>query len=122
MGSTTGDPNASASPGVSPEVWTEDALASIFAANNWKNLIGFVWWNERWQNYDESTNPATKTNITNMRVQDIPALQQVFRTQLNLNAARLQQSPVVQVTDFPSSNTEPIYGAEDEEKLPLPAQ
>ena len=55
---------------VDPGVWTRNALTTAF---RWPRLIGFSWWNEKWQNDD---NPA---NDTNMRVQDNLHLRQVFQ-------------------------------------------
>jgi hypothetical protein len=58
--------------------WGDEALAALFS-NRWPTIKGFSWWNERWQNDD---NPA---NDTTMRVQDNPALADVFRKRLNGN-------------------------------------
>jgi len=51
--------------------WAEEALNDI-TSFRWKRLIGFSWWNEKWQNDD---NPA---HDTNMQVQDNPDLEAVF--------------------------------------------
>jgi len=58
---------------IDPEVWAEPALDDILGGR-WPGLIGFSWWNERWQN---DSSPA---HDSNMRVQDIPALAALFRT------------------------------------------
>jgi hypothetical protein len=55
--------------------WADEALAALLS-NRWPEIKGFSWWNERWQNDD---NPA---NDTIMRVQDNPALAEVFRKRL----------------------------------------
>ncbi len=66
-----------------PEQWTNEALTDLFAAR-WPRIIGFAWWNERWQNDDD---PA---HDTNMVVQDTPALAEAIRSQLDLNGDKLQ--------------------------------
>ena len=43
-------------------------------ASRWPRLLGFSWWNEWWQN---DNNPA---HDTTMRLEDNPALSNVFRT------------------------------------------
>lgn len=52
--------------------WARAALTDILSFR-WPRIIGFSWWNERWQNDD---NPA---HDTNMRLQDNPELQTVFQ-------------------------------------------
>ncbi|MEW6233504.1 MAG: glycosyl hydrolase [Chloroflexota bacterium] len=52
--------------------WAESALTDLTALR-WPRVIGFSWWNEAWQNDD---NPAHNTN---MRLQDNPALADVFQ-------------------------------------------
>jgi hypothetical protein len=47
--------------------WGEEALTEI-TSHRWPGLIGFSWWNERWQNDDEPEHD------TIMRVQDNPQL------------------------------------------------
>ncbi len=74
-------------PEVAPEQWAGEALADLFDAR-WPRVIGFAWWNEAWQNDD---NPAHDTNL---RVQDFPALGEVFRARFEQNRDRLQESPV----------------------------
>jgi hypothetical protein len=51
--------------------WAQSALRDL-TSGRWPRLIGFSWWNERWQNDD---NPA---HDSIMRVQDNPALREVF--------------------------------------------
>lgn len=52
--------------------WADSALTDI-VTGRWPGLIGFSWWNERWQNDDDSLHD------TDMRVQDNPTLARVFR-------------------------------------------
>lgn len=58
--------------------WTHEAL-EIITSMHYKNLIGFTWWNEAWQN---DGNPE---NDTTMRVQDNPELQALFREMIGNN-------------------------------------
>jgi hypothetical protein len=53
-------------------LWAERALSDL-VLNRWPRVMGFSWWNERWQNDD---NPG---HDTSMRLQDNPALAAVFR-------------------------------------------
>jgi Glycosyl hydrolase family 26 len=55
--------------------WADEALTSLLR-NRWSAIKGFSWWNETWQNDDNSSND------TNMRVQDNPELAGVFRKHL----------------------------------------
>uniref|UniRef100_A0A7C3DCC2 Beta-mannanase n=2 Tax=Meiothermus TaxID=65551 RepID=A0A7C3DCC2_MEIRU len=55
-------------PGVSAVKWAEAALAEILS-NRWPQVRGFAWWNEA---FDQ----------TEMRVQAIPGLKEVFRQKL----------------------------------------
>ena len=52
--------------------WARRALEDI-TSDRWERVIGFSWWNERWQNDDESAHDTT------MRLQDNPALATVFK-------------------------------------------
>jgi hypothetical protein len=52
--------------------WAEAALSDL-GQNRWPKVIGFSWWNERWQNDD---NPK---HDTSMRLQDSPSLAAAFR-------------------------------------------
>ena len=65
FGCTAGNPQTA------PEDWAQAALEDLFA-NRWPRVRGVSWWNEHWEIDD---NPA---NDTTMRVQDTPALAQVF--------------------------------------------
>ncbi|GAB4494214.1 MAG: glycosyl hydrolase [Anaerolineales bacterium] len=58
--------------------WTREAL-EILLSGQYKNIIGFTWWNEAWQN---DGNPQ---NDTTMRVQDNPQLQAVFQEMIGNN-------------------------------------
>jgi hypothetical protein len=62
--------------------WARAALTEIFSMR-WERVIGFSWWNEWWQNDD---NPA---HDTTMRVQDNPALADVFKELIGDNEAVL---------------------------------
>ena len=66
FGCTTGYPHVRA------EDWAKAALGDILSGR-WPNVRGFSWWNERWENDDDPTHNTT------MRVQDNPALGDVFR-------------------------------------------
>jgi hypothetical protein len=52
--------------------WAERALSDL-VLNRWPGVVGFSWWNERWQNDDRAEHD------TSMRLQDNPALAAVFR-------------------------------------------
>jgi hypothetical protein len=57
--------------------WANDALTSILTNTKWRErLRGFSWWNETWEN------DSDPKNNTNMRVQDVPCLKEVFRQHL----------------------------------------
>jgi hypothetical protein len=62
----------SGNPRVDQADWAGKALEDI-TSWRWPGLIGFSWWNERWQN------DGDRAHDTNMRVQDNPALREVFR-------------------------------------------
>jgi hypothetical protein len=61
-----------------PGPWANSALSSMLA-NRWPQIRGFSWWNERWENDD---NPEHNTN---MQVQSVPGLAEVFRRCLASN-------------------------------------
>jgi len=61
------------SPAGSQSLWAQRALRDL-VNNRWPRVIGFAWWNRAWQN------DANPVHDTNMRVQDNPALEAVFRT------------------------------------------
>ena len=82
FGATAGNPL------ITSDAWAGQALDDLLAFR-WPNVIGFSWWNERWQN---DNNPA---HDTTMRVQDNPALAQRFNTTLDANQGLLQLDPVV---------------------------
>ena len=79
------------SPAARPSDWAQAALEDILT-NRWPRVIGFSWWNERWENDDDP-----KHNTT-MRVQDTPALTDVFRREL-AGTRRLVERPVYTGTD-----------------------
>jgi hypothetical protein len=73
---------------IDPEDWAGPALDDLLGAR-WPNVVGFSWWNERWQN---DNNPA---HDTTMRLQDIPALSATFSGKLDAASSVLQTSPVI---------------------------
>jgi hypothetical protein len=73
-------------PNLRADHWAQGALQDLFAAR-WQAVIGFSWWNEKWQNDNNSAHD------TNMRVQDWKPLKGVFKQTLRLNRKRLQQKP-----------------------------
>jgi beta-mannanase len=58
------------------EVWADEALQALLS-NRWPSVKGFSWWNETWQNDEDSQND------TDMRVQTNEALAGVFRKHLH---------------------------------------
>jgi hypothetical protein len=63
--------------------WANQALTAMVqgAVNDWPDLIGFSWWNERWRNDWQS--PVHDPNKdSNMLVQENAALASVFRQRL----------------------------------------
>ncbi len=74
-------------PLVSPEDWVGRALDDLLAGR-WPEVIGFSWWNERWENDRHPEHDTT------MRLQDVPALAEVFRGKLAAAAGKLQLDPV----------------------------
>lgn len=71
-----------------PEAWAAAALDDLLS-RRWRSVIGFSWWNERWENDD------VRAHDTTMRVQDIPELSEVFRARLAAAKDRLQDRPVL---------------------------
>jgi len=69
-----------------PADWAQAALDDILA-NRWPRVIGFSWWNERWENDD---NPRHNTT---MRVQDTVELANVFRRKF-ATATNLVERPM----------------------------
>ena len=65
-----------------PDVWAKAALDDIFS-ERWPRIIGFSWWNERWENDDNHKHDTT------MRLQDTPALTKTFHDTLSKNAKQL---------------------------------
>ncbi len=74
-------------PKVAPEEWAAPALDALFAAR-WPAVIGFSWWNERWQNDNHPQHDTT------MRMQDIPGLAALFLQELLQHAAQVQVDPL----------------------------
>jgi hypothetical protein len=65
-------------PAVNQADWADEVLKDILSSR-WKDLIGFAWWNDAWPN---DGNPK---NNTNMRIQDNPDLQDVFKKNIGDN-------------------------------------
>lgn len=65
--------------------WAREALTDITSAR-YPNLIGFSWWNERWQNDGDPNNDTT------MRVEDNPDLAAVFWEWVGRNPAVLGET------------------------------
>lgn len=66
--------------------WARSALSDI-TTFRWPRLIGFSWWNERWQNDDNPNHDTT------MRLQDNPELAAVFQELVGNNPIVLGASP-----------------------------
>ena len=64
--------------------WAREALTAITSLQ-YSNVIGFSWWNERWQNDDDPAHDTT------MRVQDNTELAQVFQELVAKNAIVLAE-------------------------------
>lgn len=63
-----------------PAVWADSALTDLIMNNRWPEVRGFSWWNEKWQNDD---NP---TNDTDLTVQGVSGLADIFKNRLNTEA------------------------------------
>lgn len=87
FGTTAGNPQGAQA------AWAESALTDLVGFR-WSRIIGFSWWNETWENDD---NPA---NDTNMRVQDNPALINVFRRLVGMED-RVIGRPVISNRNIP---------------------
>jgi hypothetical protein len=63
--------------------WADEALREIRTNTEWRQLRGFSWWNEQWDNpkVDKEDEPDPD-NHTNMRVEDVPCLREVFKRHL----------------------------------------
>jgi len=72
FGVTSGNPLCSQSD------WARSALSDITALR-WPRLVGFSWWNETWRNDNDPS------HNTDFRVQDNPALENVFRSYVAKN-------------------------------------
>ena len=66
-------------PNLDQAQWAREALAAITSLH-YSNVIGFSWWNERWQNDDDPAHDTT------MRVQDNPDLASVFQELVGKNS------------------------------------
>ena len=82
FGCTTGCPL------VALDAWAGAALDDILG-ERWPRVIGFSWWNERWENDD---NPAHNTD---MKVENSPRLAAVFHDRLSAAGDRVIQRPII---------------------------
>lgn len=73
---------------IQPDLWAKAALNSLFSGR-WPHIIGFSWWNERFMNDEDPAHESI------MRLQDLPALADVFRSTLTKNVGKVQTGPVV---------------------------
>ena len=81
-------------PSVDPASWARDALSDLLSLR-WPKIIGFSWWNEAWQNDED------RKHDTTMRVQDIPALAEVFRKELGASKDRILDRPLARTFPKP---------------------
>ncbi|MGB8463837.1 MAG: glycosyl hydrolase [Terrimicrobiaceae bacterium] len=81
FGQTSGNPRLSAGE------WAARALDDVLGGR-WPRVIGFSWWNERWENDDSPKHDTT------MRLQDDAALATVFSKKLSEAGKRIQTTPV----------------------------
>jgi hypothetical protein len=66
--------------------WANDALSEIFTNPKYRErLRGFSWWNECWEN-DDGRDPKKNTN---MRVQTVPCLKEVFQKKFTENKDKI---------------------------------
>jgi hypothetical protein len=72
FGATVGHHDAGSDEQCRPDKWAEYALRELVINNSWPEVRGFSWWNESWPN-------SGQVPQTEMRVQKIPELQEVFR-------------------------------------------
>jgi hypothetical protein len=75
------------------EQWAEDAFASL-TSGRWPKIIGFSWWNEKWEN---DKNPS---HDTDMRVQDSSFLQQLFKKYIGDDSSVLGR-PIIEYPNDP---------------------
>lgn len=82
--------------------WADEALNEIRTNAEWRErLHGFSWWNEQWDN-DKEGKPGQPDpdNHTNMRVEDVPCLREVFRHHLVTEDAKkswIVDTPLIRV-------------------------
>jgi len=69
--------------------WANEALEEIFSGK-WRNLIGFCWWNEGWQNDD------VQKHDSDLIITHDAGLARVFRDQLAKHRDRIQESPIIE--------------------------
>ncbi len=71
--------------------WADAALTGLLS-NQWPQVRGFSWWNETWQNDDDPSHD------TDMRVQTVPGLSEVFQEHL-VGADNLVDRPILSSHD-----------------------
>lgn len=82
------------SAGLSGAKYAAGALNDLLS-HRWSRVIGFAWWNERWQN---DTNPAWNPKVdTDMRLQDNADLAGAFRTAFRTYSSRVAEKMVTRV-------------------------
>jgi hypothetical protein len=70
--------------------WANLALDALLVEQKWPALRGISWWNESWPNDDD--------DASDMRVQSVPCLEQVFRRHLASNP-RILDRPILTFVD-----------------------
>lgn len=74
FGATANHPQAGTDKLCRPHEWAASALEELIVNNRWPEVRGFSWWNESW--------PNDGAPRTEMRVQELPELGEVFRRYL----------------------------------------
>jgi hypothetical protein len=69
--------------------WAQSALDDLLTGR-WPAVIGFCWWNESWENDD-----VAKHN-SDMHILHDAALTNVFRSELEKHADRIQETPLLE--------------------------
>jgi hypothetical protein len=79
--------SAAGHPAIRAEEWTQAAFTDLFAAR-WPRVAGFSWWNSHWPNDEDPAHDSI------MRLQELPALAAVFRSQLTGHASAVVTRPL----------------------------
>jgi hypothetical protein len=72
--------------------WARAALDQLFS-NQWPELIGFCWWNESWQNDDHKKHDSDLIILHDVN------LTRVFQDQFDRYADKIQETPIVKMTN-----------------------